>query len=329
MQTSCDMKYGRKGVFVMSLHSNIKRRRRARIEQIINQTSPSTAPRPKRRQQAGGLSGRDDKHEGTEHRGASLGTSGGDQRPKDPEEAWKRRMAQWSEHAHSPVGSSGVTDFAEPSDRRRKGHFPALGGFSIPSVFVSLALFMMLWGLYSIERPWAVRAQQAVASVVNHSFSSEQVAAWYEEIFGGTPSWIPVFQREQNSQQSLAVLSEYLQELYPPVKGTISASFAANGQGVQVSVAEQEQVRAALAGRVIFDGYTSSGRTLIIQHPDQVRTIYGWLEDVKVAENDWVEKGEEIAGQVQGKEGETGRTLYFSVRVGDEYVDPTKVVSFD
>mgnify|MGYP003814620333 CR=1 FL=1 len=239
--------------------------------------------------------------------------------PRDPEEAWKRRMASWS----------GQPSSADSIGSGRVRCFPAWGGISLASFLISAVLFALIWSVYQLDSAWARRAQSVIATALQEPFRTNQVMSWYESVFGGSPAWIPLWQDGMSGEEAQAVHSDRLSDFHAPVRGEIVSTFAESKQGVRIRVNADEPVLAAAEGRIVFCGYTSSGWTVVIQHPDQVRTIYGWLTDVVVEENDWVEQGDRIAQGVAGPDPSSAGELFFAVRAGDEYVDPAVVVTFD
>jgi len=239
--------------------------------------------------------------------------------PRDPEEAWKRRMASWS----------GQPSSADSAGTGRTRLFPAWGGFSLTSFIISAVLFALIWGVYQLDSAWARRAQSIIAAALQEPFETRRAAEWYESVFGGSPAWIPLWQNGTSGEEAQAVHSGRLSDFHAPVRGEVVSPFAESKQGVRIRTNADQPVLAAAEGRIVFSGYTSSGWTVVIQHPDQVRTIYGWLKEVLVAENDWVEQGDPIAQGVAGPEPSREGELFFAVRAGDQYVDPAVVVKFD
>lgn len=306
----------------MRLKTEIRRRRQARIEQIKQMHTHVRASSDSRSSHGAKLHTRatTDSKVAAQHHTSSAQT----RPPKDPEEAWKRRVASWNGQPHD-IGAAN-----QPSRRKRYPQLPAWGGFSFTSLFVSAILFITVWGVFQIQEPWSKRAQSVIAQQLNEPFRAEPVATWYESIFGGSPSWIPVMRTDELDPATVhPVHSELRAVLVAPSQGEIVTPFTANGQGILIRLSFDNQIQAAAEGRVVFNGETSSGQTIVIQHPDQVRTVYGWLEETAVAENDWVEQGDIIARGVQERNTPGMGVLYFSVRAGDQYVDPVDVIEFD
>ena len=67
------------------------------------------------------------------------------------------------------------------------------------------------------------------------------------------------------------------------------------------------------------------GNYLVIEHTSKIKTIYGHLEKIVVAENSRVERGQFIG--VMGNTGmSTSRHLHYSVVDGNRAVDPMQYV---
>lgn len=343
----------------MQLKSDVRRRRHARIAQIRRMVSQSKGQMPPRHSVLADQPAHndqavrhdqpayydqralyDDRHSHHEHEAHPENT--GDQHgpgqkngshrrryrsgqsANDPEEAWKQRMAMWE--SRYPMGKPYRDGGHQETGGR--GRFPAWGGFGISSIVISAVLFIMIWSVYQLPFAWATRVQMVISETMRQTIQTDQVARWYASWFGGSPSWIPIW-KPGDDGKAQAVHSGLLAALRAPARGTIVTPFTANGQGTYIWLESDQNVQAAARGRVIFHGHTSSGMTIVIQHPDEVRTVYGWLDETLVEVNEWVEQGDPIARRVQARQPTGEGVLYFSVRKGDEYVDPAEVVSFD
>lgn len=93
-------------------------------------------------------------------------------------------------------------------------------------------------------------------------------------------------------------------------------------RGIEIEVAEGEQVRAVSSGRVVFaDWLKGYGKLVILEHGTAFYTLYGYLSRLDV------QKGAQVAGgQGIGLAGETGSLkgskLYFEIRRHGETEDP-------
>ena len=81
-------------------------------------------------------------------------------------------------------------------------------------------------------------------------------------------------------------------------------------------------IRAASRGKVLFAGwYGGYGQTVILDHGNNVTTLYGHADTIYVSEGQVIQRGETIAAV--GSTGlSTGPHLHFEVRLGGEPVDP-------
>jgi murein DD-endopeptidase MepM/ murein hydrolase activator NlpD len=88
--------------------------------------------------------------------------------------------------------------------------------------------------------------------------------------------------------------------------------------GVELTVVKDAPVRAVLPGTVsrIFND-PNLGTVVVIDHSDQLATLYGRLETVGVQTGQQVDQG-----QVLGKA--AGAFLHFEMRDGDQLVDPVQ-----
>lgn len=81
-------------------------------------------------------------------------------------------------------------------------------------------------------------------------------------------------------------------------------------------------IRAAAPGKVLFAGwYGGYGQTVILDHGNQISTLYGHASEIYVSEGQIIQRGTPIA--TVGSTGlSTGPHLHFEVRVSGEPIDP-------
>ena len=110
----------------------------------------------------------------------------------------------------------------------------------------------------------------------------------------------------------------------PPVSGPVvdrfrppPAPWAAGNRGIDYATAPGAPVRAAADGVVVFAGKVGGSLHVVVLHADGVRTSYSFLRSVLVHAGDSVVRGEPV--------GTAGAQLHFGARVGDEYVDPSRL----
>ncbi|WP_320055799.1 peptidoglycan DD-metalloendopeptidase family protein [Desulfuromonas thiophila] len=109
-----------------------------------------------------------------------------------------------------------------------------------------------------------------------------------------------------------------------PVQGQLAQSFkAGRGKGIEIAVSPGSQVRSAAAGQVIYSGtgIVSYGHLIIIQHSDNLYTVYGYNQRGLVKQGSFVNAGQEIARSGTAPGSQRGM-LHFEVRQGNKAVDP-------
>lgn len=108
----------------------------------------------------------------------------------------------------------------------------------------------------------------------------------------------------------------------PPVEAPVvvryrapACRYCAGQRGIEFGTREGEGVRAVAAGVVSFVGPVAGTRYVVVAQVDGLRATYGGLDRILVRAGAEVRAGQRLAtaaGQV-----------YFGLRRGDEYVDPT------
>ncbi len=112
-----------------------------------------------------------------------------------------------------------------------------------------------------------------------------------------------------------------------PLRGKILRAFGQSGKGggkgVEIAAQEGSKVTAAAAGKVIYsgDGVRGFGHLMILQHENDVFTVYGFNSLNHVKQGQFVSQGERIASSGRPPSGESAR-LHFEVRVGKQAVNP-------
>lgn len=125
-----------------------------------------------------------------------------------------------------------------------------------------------------------------------------------------------------------AARSTEIKKLQWPLRGKIVRSFsvtakAGGGKGIEIAVKTGSSVRAAEAGKVIYsgDGVQGYGHLIILQHENDLFTVYGFNRRNLVRQGDFVSKGEKIALSGVPPGGGVPR-MHFEVRRGKRAVNP-------
>ncbi|CAM3733641.1 M23 family metallopeptidase [Cohnella lubricantis] len=193
---------------------------------------------------------------------------------------------------------------------------------------VAAALFGTVWAWTIYELPGSNEVQGWTIRTVTEDMNFAAVEAWYERTFGGTPSFLPIFEDEDGTQAVSAGWNSA--ETAPPLSGRILQSFAQSGEGVQLAALDGTPVQAVHTGRVAQVAIDDQGlATIKIQHENNVVSIYSRVAKPAVKTNDWVEAGRPI-GVVSSIEGDGGEgMLEFAVQQNGKPIDPSEVVPLD
>ena len=118
---------------------------------------------------------------------------------------------------------------------------------------------------------------------------------------------------------------------FSPVKGMVTHSFnmAEAHYGVDVAAKENEFIKAALDGTVVFAGWTANdGFVIQLQHSNNLVSVYKHNSDLAKRVGDHVKAGEPIA--IIGNTGETssGTHLHFELWYNGTPVNPQDYILF-
>jgi stage IV sporulation protein FA len=241
----------------------------------------------------------------------------------DPEYVWKQQYKQWNQGfwgSSDGFGYDSITGQAE-------GHTRFVAKFFLGSAVMSVLLFFSVWVLFDSEHPWALKGQSWVTASLHEDIQFKQLTVWYEQTFQGAPSFIPGF-GDHGTQQVQKVNSGPSRELYKPATGVIISPFEPKKQGIQLKTKSASAVQAIDEGRVIYaDIHEDIGFMVVIQHTNELQSIYGFLKPSNIEVNQWVKGGEQFASVID-MPSEHSR-LYFAVKQDQKYINPADVIKFD
>ncbi|WP_404376420.1 murein hydrolase activator EnvC family protein [Vreelandella aquamarina] len=152
--------------------------------------------------------------------------------------------------------------------------------------------------------------------------------------------------REQAEQQLRAIQAELARLAEPtptthitrtqgdlpwPVQGAITTGFqrrdGVHYNGIVIKASQGTAVTAVHAGRVVFaDWMRGFGNLLIIDHGDQIMTLYAHLQQFSARPGQQVERGDDI-GRVGNSGGQASPALYFEVRRSGEPINPQRWIA--
>lgn len=133
-------------------------------------------------------------------------------------------------------------------------------------------------------------------------------------------------------QTTVSRPADPLQYMVKPVDGKVAATFGwqthpvlkqqVMHEGIDIAAPTGAPVRAAASGNVrVVEESAQFGKIIIIEHSNEVQTVYGHLAEAAVKAGDPVTQGQLIA-----RVGQTGMTntpkLYFAVSDKGKFVDP-------
>ncbi|MCZ0702394.1 stage IV sporulation protein FA [Natronobacillus azotifigens] len=178
-------------------------------------------------------------------------------------------------------------------------------------LFFSVAITMQ-W-----DANWLTKPKEWTTTALTEDFPFATVNLWYQEQFGAPFGFL-------SSPADVANMDERS----VPVNGVISQPFHANGKGVWIATEDQSDVYAVEQGTVLFAGNDrETNKTVIIQHPDRSKTIYGNLSEINVNPYQFVQANQVIATFEPTEDNYGG--VYFAIQKKNEYIDPVQVIQVD
>ncbi|HXK45207.1 MAG TPA: peptidoglycan DD-metalloendopeptidase family protein [bacterium] len=136
-----------------------------------------------------------------------------------------------------------------------------------------------------------------------------------------TSSSVKQFQKDGNSSvPDVKILKDT--EFIWPVSGKIICNYGELGnKGIDILTQPSSPVKAARNGKVAFTGNTTKyGETIIIEHDNDIFSIYGHDLIVKVKQGQSVKTGA-IIGEMKNS-GQARRYLHFEIRYKNQSVNP-------
>ena len=119
--------------------------------------------------------------------------------------------------------------------------------------------------------------------------------------------------------------------LYPPLQGAISSNYDITMQhyAVDIAVSKGTPVKAIAKGRVLLASWTSdSGYVIIIDHGNQLLSVYKHNGSLTKKQGDLVQAQEVIAKSGSSGEFSSGPHLHFELWNDGNAIDPTNFINF-
>lgn len=228
---------------------------------------------------------------------------------------------------HTGETSSKQTWTSFPQEEEKHGYFPTfsdspietsdsnkrISGFAVKGI-LSVMLFLGVTLLFQSEAELVSKPKGWTSNALTEEFPFASVNQWYKDTFGEPMGLSPDQDSDVGDGQSLAL----------PVIGDVSESFQANGTGIMISPDSAAGVSALRDGVVIFAGNDKeTNRTVVVQHADNSKTVYGNLSSVDVHLYQFVDGNQKLGNFTPTAE---HSTVYFAIEKDDLFVDPVQVI---
>lgn len=186
--------------------------------------------------------------------------------------------------------------------------------------------------------PWAVSKYGGYSYAGAVEFSEEQAKKNGWESYGDPDYVEHVLRYYPYGNYSYDVINTGPGKLGLPIqgmkRGNISSHFGPRSspggfgstyhQGLDIAFPKGTKVLACEDGTVISAGYMGGlGNCIIIDHGNNLQTVYGHLSEIKVKEGQKVVRGQYI-GNVGSTGNSTGPHLHLGVKLNGRYVNPEK-----
>lgn len=236
----------------------------------------------------------------------------------------RRKQKKRTNHVDPP--SSSAKFLVEEEEKH--GYFPTTSKASeleyqpaiskiVFKTMVAGIIFLACTISYQLDQPWLQKPKHLVTVAFTEEFPFATVNQWYQSKFGSPLAFV------SNNGTSVTEKQSVL-----PVNGTISESFQTNGQGILIATDDTSKVFAMDEGTVLFAGNDrTTNKTVIIQHPDKSKSIYGNLSDITVNQYQFIKANQEIGSFAPSENDAT--QLYFAIEKNNQYLDPVQVIKVD
>lgn len=188
-------------------------------------------------------------------------------------------------------------------------------GAFIKKMLGSILLFSVLFIVLKMNVSMFATPKNWIEAAFQEEFPFAKISESYIEHFGSPLALTP---------EAVETAITNKGDIDLPISGELVETFAANGSGIKIVSDETANVTAVDGGTVIFAGNDrKTNKTVIIQHADKSKTIYGQLSSIDVFLYEYVQAHEKIGAYNPATNKEP---IYFSMMKEAEYIDPTEVI---
>lgn len=216
-----------------------------------------------------------------------------------------------------------------PQEEEKHGYYPSFRNPGLEtnkkklplSLIIKAALSILLFFGSSILINSNIdvlsKSKKWTSYVLTEEFPFASAHAWYRNTFGSPLTFTFKDTPEKREEDLLAL----------PVTGNVTESFSDTGTGIRIAPENLSTVFTWNEGVVIFAGNDQkTKRTVIVQHADRSKSVYGYLSTIDVHLYQFVQSNEKIG---LFNPSENSDTVYFSIEKNNEYIDPVQVIKVD
>ena len=226
----------------------------------------------------------------------------------------KRKADKLKEIQARPQLTPKISGQVKPKINKNQTQSPQKTPLLIKQVIASGIIFLVVSVAFQLT-PETNTSRTWLTSQLREEFPFATANVWYQEQFGQPFGFFV-----ENSPTP-----EFNPQV-TPVNGVINQSYDLKGQGIMITTNDQPEVYAIEQGTVLFAGNDrTTGKTIVIQHPDRTKSTYGFLAELNVRPYQFVQASQQIGTTSNDKDEQSN--LYFSLQKGTEYLDPVEVIT--
>lgn len=201
----------------------------------------------------------------------------------------------------------------------------------LKKIAVAGAVFIVFYAIQAFHNPTGEVLKEYTRNVLEWKMD-------FKEITQGVQQHLPSIDSDilKHAQAVIARPTNPYQYMNIPVEGEIVSNFGWKDDekgkpqywqdGIEYKVPFGTKIKASSTGKVKSIAQTEErGKMVVLSHANEIETVYGYLEDVKVSEGDRVTQGQIIA--TSGNKVHTEEPmLYFGMREKGISINPSDKV---
>ncbi|MFC7440840.1 peptidoglycan DD-metalloendopeptidase family protein [Laceyella putida] len=231
------------------------------------------------------------------------------------ERTWGKEVDFYKEHPTPELAPWNQTTWKQRVSAKGKKKFQT-------QLIVTMMLFALTFLVFRSQSPAMHPVQAWMTDSLTKETAFTRISEWFERYAGGSPAILPAFLPGKKSASQPQEVPWLI-----PVRGELVLPFDEKRKGLILRTAPHASVRAARDGWVTFaDEKKGMGRLVVVKHANGQETWYGWLQEIKVKQKDWIKRGQVIGSVPEMKE---QAYFYFALKKQQQFVDPADVIPFE